>query len=156
LASKKGMAITAAIVAAIVGTSFLVWLIPQSNPGMTSSEIVSDVYARHNDLAANVESMLDQWQAGDVSSQDMLTQISAARADTQQMQKQIRDARPEAEWRQSFNLYAQALETFLEFLGAAEKRVNSGDVSDSPEIEDLKKRWRDYVDQSVAAIPIAS
>lgn len=156
MASKKGMAITAAIVAAIVGASFLVWLIPQSNPGMTSSEIVSDVYARHNDLAANVESMLEQWQAGDVSSQDMLTQISAARADIQQMQKQIRDASPEAEWRQSFNLYAQALETFLEFLGAAETRVNSGDVSDSPEIEDLKKRWRDYVDQSVAAIPIAS
>lgn len=156
MASKKGIAITAAIVAAIVGASSLVWLIPQSSPGMTSSEIISDVYARHNDLAANVESRLEQWQAGNVSSQDMLTQISAARADIQEMQKQIRDARPEAEWRQSFNLYTQALETFLEFLGAAETRVNSGDVSDSPEIEDLKKRWRDYVDQSVEAMPIAS
>jgi hypothetical protein len=83
LASKKGIAITATIAAAIVGSSFLIWLIPQSSPGSMvelprdDDEILSDVYSRHQSLATNIQSKFDQWKSGEVvTTSDMLSQIS--------------------------------------------------------------------------------
>jgi hypothetical protein len=70
LASKKGIAITAVIAAAIVGSSFLIWLIPQSSPGSMiglprdDNGIISDVYSRHQSLATNIESKFEQWKGG--------------------------------------------------------------------------------------------
>ncbi|MCI0562027.1 MAG: hypothetical protein MN733_26365 [Nitrososphaera sp.] len=160
MASKKGIAITAAIVAAIVGASFLIWLMPQSSPGAiiapprTDSEIISDVYARHNDLADSVESSFAQWTKGNVTSEEMLDQISNVRTEITQMQSQIESASPAAEWQQSFDLYEQALDVFSEYLDAVEGKVESGGTGGAAEIEELRIEWRDYVDQSVAAMPI--
>jgi hypothetical protein len=60
LASKKGIAVTAAIAAGIVGASFLIWLLPQSSPGTTITPTndyrdINNVYARHNNLAEEAE-----------------------------------------------------------------------------------------------------
>lgn len=158
MASKKGIAITAAIVAAIVGASFLVWFIPQSSPGnvdvpRTDADIASDVYSRHLDLAASVESDYFSWRNGTMNAQDMLVSLDAARQETQQLQRQMQ-REPAAEWRQSYDLYEQALDLFGEYLGEIEIAVESGDTSPQQEIESLKAEWQDYVEQSVQAIPI--
>jgi hypothetical protein len=155
------MAVTAAIMAAIVGASFLIWFIPQSNPGSlitprADSEIISDVYARHNDLADDIESKVSQWRQGDLTSEEILDQITQARPRVHEMEKQIRDSNPAQEWQESFDLYEAALSVFSEYLDAAEALVNAGDTSGSDaDIEDLRAEWRGYVDQSVRAMPAA-
>ncbi len=161
MASRKGIAITAAIVAAIVGASFLIWFIPQSNPGSlitprSDSEIISDVYSRHNDLADDIESKVSQWRQGNLTSEEILGQITQARPRVQEMEKQIQDANPAQEWQQSFDLYELALGVFSEYLDAAETLVKTGDTSGSDvNIEELRTEWRGYVDQSVQAMPAA-
>lgn len=161
MASRKGIAITAAIVAAIVGASFLIWFIPQSNPGSlitprADSEIISDVYSRHNDLADDIESKVSQWRQGNLTSEEILGQIAQARPRVQEMEKQIQDANPAQEWQQSFDLYELALGVFSEYLDAAETLVKTGDTSGSDaDIEELRTEWRGYVDQSVQAMPAA-
>ena len=155
------MAITVAIVAAIVGASFLIWFIPQSNPGslitpQTDSEIISDVYSRHNDLADDIESKVSKWRQGNLTSEEILGQITQARPRVQEMEKQIQGANPAQEWQQSFDLYELALGVFSEYLDAAETLVKSGDTSGSAvDIEELRAEWRGYVDQSVQAMPLA-
>ncbi len=156
MATKKGIAVTVAIVAAIVAASFLIWFIPVSNPALTESEIISDVYSRHDDRLGNVEVMFEDWRKGNVTSDDILDEIGAARTDIQGMRDQIEDANPGAQWQRSFDLYVQALESSLEYLDAIESRVNAGDTSEpSTEMSDLMKEWRTLVDESVAAMPLA-
>ncbi len=156
MATKKGIAVTVAIVVAIVGASFLIWFIPVSNPALTESEIISDVYARHNDLLGNVELMFEDWRKGNATSDDILDKIGAARTDIQGMRDQIEDASPGAQWQRSFDLYVQALESSTQYLDAIETRVNAGDTSEpDTEISDLMSKWRALVDESVAAMPLA-
>ena len=54
------------------------------------NEIISDVYSRHQSLATNIESKLEQWKSGEVSSNDILSQISLDRSDIQNMRQQTR------------------------------------------------------------------
>lgn len=157
MASKKGIAITAAIVVVIVGASFLVWFIPQSSPGSldvprTDVDIASDVYSRHLDLAASVETDYSSWRNGTLNSENMLGRLEAARLETQQLASQMQ-REPAAEWRQSYDLYEQALDVFGEYLGELEAVVESDDTTTQQEIESLRAQWEDLVEQSVQAMP---
>jgi ribosomal protein L25 (general stress protein Ctc) len=159
LASKKGIAITAAIAAAIIGSSFLVWLIPQSTTGnfnapRTDGEVISDVYSRHLDLASSVESDYEGWRNGTMSSEDMLGRLESAREETRQLTQAVQ-RQPAAEWQQSYDLYEQALDVFGEYLGEIETAVENDETGAQQEIDSLKTEWQGYVDQSVQAMPIA-
>jgi hypothetical protein len=162
LASKKGIAITAAIAAGIVGASFLVWFVPQSSPGSiitdvprTDEEIASDVYSRHIDMASRIDSDFAAWKNGTKTSDEVLGSISSARTETQQLVREIQ-RQPAQEWRQSYDLYEQALDVFGEYLSNVEAAVKGGDntsASQQQELDSLKAEWQDYVDQSVQAMP---
>jgi hypothetical protein len=162
LASKKGIAITAVIAAAIVGSSFLIWLIPQSSPGsMTElprddNSIISDVYSRHQILATNIESKFEQWKSGEVTSSDMLSQISLNRSDIQNMRQQLDSASPAQEWQQSYDFYIQALDSFLIYLNLMQTIIedNDGLPDSNVKLYDLKQEWEGYVNNSINAMPI--
>jgi hypothetical protein len=161
LASKKGIAITAAIAAAIVGSSFLIWLIPQSSPGSMierprdDNEIISDVYSRHQSLATNIQSKFDQWKSGEVTSSDMLSQISLDRSDIQNMRQQLNSASPAQEWQQSYGFYIQALDSFLKYLDLMQTiiDVNDGMLDSNVKLDGLRQEWEGYVDDSINAMP---
>jgi hypothetical protein len=161
LASKKGIAITAAIAAAIVGSSFLIWLIPQSSPGSMierprdDNEIISDVYSRHQSLATNIQSKFDQWKSGEVTSSDMLSQISLDRSDIQNMRQQLNSASPAQEWQQSYGFYIQALDSFLKYLDQMQTiiEVNDGMLDSNVKLDGLRQEWEGYVDDSINAMP---
>lgn len=160
MASKKGVAITAAIVVAITGASFLVWSVPQSSPGnfdtpRTDADIASDVYSRHLDLASSVESEYSRWINGTLGADEMLSRLDSAGLETRELVRQIQ-REPAPEWRQSYDLYEQALDVFGEYLGEIELAVERGDTGPQQEIDDLKAQWRDYVEQSVQAVPIGT
>jgi hypothetical protein len=161
LASKKGIAITAAIAAAIVGSSFLIWIIPQSSPGSfielprADNGIISDVYSRHQSLAAGVESKFEQWKSGKVTSTDMLSQINLEKSDIQNMRKQLDNASPAQGWQGSYDLYIQALDSFSEYLDLMQTRVKNDEKLDSNlKLDGLKQKWEGYVDDSINAMPI--
>ena len=163
LASKKGIAITATIAAAIVGSSFLIWLIPQSSPGSMvelprdDDEILSDVYSRHQSLATNIQSKFDQWKSGEVvTTSDMLSQISLDRSDIQNMRQQLDSASPAQEWQQSYGFYIQALDSFLKYLDRMQTTIekNDGMLDSTVKLDGLKQEWEGYVDDSINAMPI--
>ena len=161
MASKKGIAITAAIAAAIVGSSFLIWLIPQSSPGSMierprdDNEIISDVYSRHQSLATNIQSKFDQWKSGEVTSSDMLSQISLDRSDIQNMRQQLNSTSPAQEWQQSYGFYIQALDSFLKYLDLMQTiiEVNDGMLDSNVKLDGLRQEWEGNVDDSINAMP---
>ena len=162
MASKKGIAITAIIAAAIVGSSFLIWIIPQSSP---SSRIdlppddngnISDVYSLHQTLATNIESNFEQWKSGEVTAGDMLSQVSRDRSDVQNMRQQLDSASPAQEWQQSYDFYIQALDSFLKYLDTMQTIIVENNVTQDSNLKlhALKQEWQGYVDSSVNAMPI--
>jgi hypothetical protein len=162
LASKKGIAITAAIAAAIVGSSFMIWLIPQSSPGSMielprdDNEIISDVYSRHQSLATNIQSKFDQWKSGEVTSSDMLSQIGLDRSDIQNMRQQLDSASPAQEWQLSYGFYIQALDSFLKYLDRMQTMIEENDriLDSNIKLDGLRQEWEDYVNNSINAMPI--
>ncbi|MDQ3853554.1 MAG: hypothetical protein M3299_12045 [Thermoproteota archaeon] len=162
MASKKGVAITAVIAAAIVGSSFLIWLIPQSSPGnmmglpRDDNSIISSVYSQHQSLAVNIESKFEQWKSGEVTSNDMLSQISLERSDIQNMRQQLDSASPAQEWQQSYDFYIQALDSFLAYLDLMQTIIegNDGMPDSNVRLDDLKQEWEGYVNNSINAMPI--
>jgi hypothetical protein len=161
LANKKGIAITAAIAAAIVGSSFLIWIIPQSSPSnliqppRTDNEIISDVYSRHQNLAADIQSKFEQWKIGNATSVDILDQLNSDRANIQSMLKQLDSASPAQAWQRSYDLYSQALDSFLQYLDLMQTRIENHERTDSnTELDGLKHKWEGYVNESINVMPI--
>jgi hypothetical protein len=162
LASKKGIAITAAIAAAIVGSSFLIWIIPQSSPGSMielprdDNGIISDVYSRHQSISTNIKSKFEQWKSGEVIRSDILSQISRDRSDIQNMLQQLDSASPSQEWQQSYDFYIQALDSFLKYLDLMQTIIeeNNGMLDSNVKLDALKQEWQGYVDNSINAVPI--
>jgi hypothetical protein len=162
LASKKGIAITAVIAAAIVGSSFLIWLIPQSSPGsmITPSRgdngIISDVYSQHQSLAINIESKFEQWKSGEATSNDLMSQINLDRSEVQNMQQLLNSASPAQGWQQSYDFYIQALDSFLKYLDVMQTVIEENDrMPDSNiKLDGLKQEWEGYVNNSINAMPI--
>ncbi len=162
MASKKGIAITAVIAAAIVGSSFLVWLIPQSSPGSMitpprdDNGIISDVYSQHQSLATNIESKFEQWKSGEATSNDLLSQINLDRSDIQNMLQLLNSASPAQGWQQSYDFYIQALDSFLKYLDVMQTVIEENDrMPDSNiELDGPKQEWEGYVNNSINAMPI--
>ncbi|HEU4604942.1 MAG TPA: hypothetical protein VFS46_01760 [Nitrososphaera sp.] len=158
MASKKGVALTVGIAAAIIGSSFLIWYIPQSNPGTfidaprTDSEIIGDVYGRHNDLAIDVDTRFEQWKNDDPAAGDMAAQLDSAKTQIGEMRQQLDNRRPAQEWQESYGIYVQALDAYAAYLGALEQKVDGGDRTDPD--PGLAQEWQGLVDESVSAMPI--
>lgn len=155
LASKKGVALTIGIATAIIGSSFLIWYIPQaSNPDAprTDGEIISDVYSRHNDLASDVELRFEQWKDNDTSASDMSAQLASAKSQIEEMRQRLESRQPAQEWQESYEIYVQALDAYILYLDALDQKVADDDRV-NPD-SSLYQNWQNLVDQSIAAMPI--
>jgi hypothetical protein len=160
LASKKGVALTVGIAAAIIGSSFLIWYIPQSNTGTfidaprTDGEIISDVYTRHNVTATDIDAKFDQWKNNDLSDGDMSAQLDSAKSQIGEMWQDLDGRQPAQEWQESYDIYLQSLDAYTAYLDALAQKLSSGDKTDPDPA--VYQNWQDLVDQSVAAMPINS
>ena len=159
MASKKGVVLTFGVASAIIGSSFLIWYIPQSSPGAfelphTDEAIISDVYSRNFDLFDDVDSKFKQWKQGQLSSEDMVIRITAAVVETTSIEAELYQTKPAQEWQESYDLYGQALESFQKFLNAMKAKVEGNDKSDNPDLESLRVEWDNHVEESINAMPI--
>src|SRR3712207_5760791 len=120
--------------------------------------IISDVYSRHQTLATNIESNFEQWKSGEVTSGDMLSQITRDRSDIQNMRQQLDWASPAQEWQQSYDIYIQALDSFLKYLDTMQTIITENDITPDSnsnlKIDALKQEWQGYVNSSVNTMPI--
>jgi hypothetical protein len=141
LGSKKGMVITAIILAAIFAASFLVWLIPQN---AETSFIISD-YEDHLDKAKEIHQTL---QSGiDQEFNNMLNKkispeeyIDIAEISNSQVNSiiiQLVESKAPEEWYESYLNYIEALKKFnseiRETIVVAEM-VNDSKIDKSEEI----------------------
>ena len=156
MVSKKGIALTVGIATAIVGSSFLIWYIPQSNIGdvpRTDEEIVSDVYSRHNDLASTIELRFEQWKDNSTATSDMSSQLASAKSQIEDLRRQLDSRQPAQEWQRSYDIYVQALDSYIAYLDALAQKVADGDRTNPDPA--LYQNWRDLVkqfEQSVEAM----
>lgn len=161
MASKKGIAITAAIAAGIIGASFLIWLIPQED-GVNVRQITppqhqaifQEVYSQHTGLALDIESKYDLWKKGSVSSDTMSSAINDAKTNTGNLRKSLVDAKPPQDWQQSYNSYMAALDTFGQYLDGIKSKVQAEDKFDDSAIDGLKQKWEADIDSAIKSVPV--
>ena len=160
MTSKKGIAVTAIVLAGITGTSFLVWLVPVENQ---TTFVVSD-YGNYLDGVKNIHEVLQEsieldYQSlrdGEISPKDYGT---AAEATSSQVTAQIGEfitSKPPEEWQASYISYMEAMRKFNEYI--EETRVlalmieNNGSEEEMSKalqkIEELKKESQELIKSS--------
>ncbi|MGY5143129.1 MAG: hypothetical protein ACW9XH_01480 [Candidatus Nitrosopumilus sp. bin_32a] len=116
MASKKGIATTAIILAAITGASFLLWIIPQD---IETTFVVSDyenyldgVKNIHEVLEESVEIEYDNLRTGKISPQEYIrvTEVTSSQVTTQI--SEFVTSKPSEEWQTSYISYMDALKSF--------------------------------------------
>ncbi len=120
MASKKGIATTAIILAAITGASFLLWIIPQD---IETTFVVSDyenyldgVKNIHEVLEESVEIEYDNLRTGKISPQDYIrvTEVTSSQVTTQI--SEFVTSKPSEEWQTSYIRYMDALKSFNSYI----------------------------------------
>lgn len=171
LASTKGIAITAAIVAGIIGASLVIWFLPPQNTTTTNitdeegaaadvanlaADNLSFVYTAHSLTVTEVDNAFEKWAAGDVSSEEANAAIDKAMSDIGDLRARVDTPGVPAEWQESYGLYSQALDKFEEYLDEMKSIVNSDDPLDKDrlELETLKAEMDALIEQAVDAYPI--
>ena len=165
MASKKGIMITAIILAAITGASFLLWIIPQD---VETTFVVSDyknylngVKNIHEVLGESIEMDYDNLRTGKISPQDYigLTEVTSSQVTTQI--SEFVTSKPSEEWQTSYINYMDALKSFNSYI--LETKVlanmiengNTEDVMDETleRINTLKSESEEFVKMSDQSRP---
>lgn len=120
MASKKGIAVTAIILALITGASFLLWVIPQEN---NTTFIVTD-YEGYLNGAKNIHEVLQE--SMDLEYQNLkdgkispLDYISIAEVTSSQITTQISEfvtSKPSEQWQESYISYMNGMKKFNEYI----------------------------------------
>jgi len=120
MASKKGIVVTAIILAAITSASFLLWIVPQD---VETTFVVSDyenyldgVKNIHEVLQESIEIEYENLRTGEKSPQEY---ISVTEVTSSQVTTQISEfvtSKPSEEWQTSYISYMDALKSFNSYI----------------------------------------
>ncbi len=160
MASKKGIAVTAIILAAITGASFLLWVIPQENE---STFIVTDyqgylngVENIHEVLQESIDIEYQNLREGKISPEDYITvtEITSSQVTTQI--SEFITSKPSEQWQESYINYMDAMKKFNEYILETKVLANqiqngspNKDISQTIEkIESIKAESMEYVKKS--------
>ena len=160
MASKKGIAVTAIILAAITGASFLLWVIPQENE---STFIVTD-YQGYLDGVENIHEVLEEsidieyqnLRDGKISPEDYITvpEITSSQVTTQI--SEFITSKPSEPWQESYINYMDAMKKFNEYILETKVLANQIQNGSSDEeisqtiekIESIKSQSMEFVKKS--------
>ena len=120
MASKKGIAITAIILASITAASFLLWVVPQEN---NSTFIVTD-YEGYLDGVKNIHEVLQEsidieyrnLQDGKISPSEyiIITEVTSSQVTTQI--SEFVTSKPSEKWQESYISYMNGMKKFNEYI----------------------------------------
>ena len=157
MASKKGVAITIIILAAITGASFLLWIIPQENK---TTFVVTD-YKGYLDGVKNIHEILQE--SIDIEYQKMIDgEISTeeysvdAEMTSSQVTSQISEfvtSKPPEEWQKSYINYMEAMKKFNQYIVETrvlakliEEKSSKDEINEvMKKIESIKSESKDFV-----------
>ena len=120
MASKKGIAITAIILAAITGASFLLWIVPQEND---TTFIVTD-YEGYLDGVKNIHEVLQEsvdmeyqnLREGKISPIDYITITEVTSSQVTTQISEFVTSKPSEQWQESYISYMNAMKKFNEYI----------------------------------------
>ena len=120
MASKKGIVITAIILAAITGASFLLWVIPQEND---TTFIVTD-YEGYLDGAKNIHEVLQEsidieysnLREGKISPMDYITITEVTSSQVTTQISEFITSKPSEQWQESYISYMNGMKKFNEYI----------------------------------------
>ena len=160
MASKKGIAVTAIILAAITGASFLLWVIPQENE---STFVVTD-YQGYLDGVENIHEVLQEsidieyqnLRDGKILPEDYITvtEITSSQVTTQI--SEFITSKPSEPWQESYINYMDAMKKFNEYILETKVLANQIQNGSSDEeisqtiekIESIKSQSMEFVKKS--------
>ena len=160
MASKKGIAITAIILAAITGASFLLWVIPQEND---TTFIVTD-YQGYLDGVKNIHEVLQE--SIDIEYQNLrdgkstpkdyiaITEVTSSQVTTQI--SEFITSKPSEQWQESYINYMNGMKKFNEYILETKvlaNQIENGSIDAEmlqtvDRIESIKAESIEYVKKS--------
>ena len=160
MASKKGIAVTAIILALITGASFLLWVIPQDND---TTFIVTD-YEGYLNGAKNIHEVLQEsidleyqnLKDGKISPSDY---ISITEVTSSQITTQISEfvtSKPSEQWQESYINYMNGMKKFNEYIletkvlaNQIENKISDGEILQTiDKIQSIKDESIEYIKKS--------
>ena len=160
MASKKGIAITAIILAAITGASFLLWIVPQEND---TTFIVTD-YQSYLDGAKNIHEVLQEsidieyqnLREGKISPMEYIaiTEVTSSQVTTQI--SEFVTSKPSEQWQESYISYMNGMKKFNEYILETKvlanqienESLNAEILQTMDKIESIKAESIEYVKKS--------
>lgn len=141
MASKKGIATTIIILAAITGASFLLWVIPQENE---TTFVVSD-YKDYLDGVKNIHEVLEEsinieYQNllnGKITPQDYITITEVTSSQVTAKISEFVTSKPSEEWQASYISYMEALKKFNSYI--TETKVLANLIENDGSQEEMEK-----------------
>ncbi len=157
MASKKGIAVTVIILAAITGASFLFWIVPQNDE---STFVISD-YESYLNGVKNIHEVLQEaidieyqnLRNGEITPEDYIkiTEVTSSQVTTQI--SEFVTSKPPEEWLGSYINYMDAMKKFNSQIGETKVLANMIEkgsteaemVETLQKIESLKEESLEYV-----------
>ncbi|MBT8243354.1 MAG: hypothetical protein HKP34_06620 [Nitrosopumilus sp.] len=165
MASKKGIMITAIILAAITGASFLMWLIPED---VETTFVVSD-YGNYLDGVKNIHEVLEESVEieyenllnGEISPEEYIavTEVTSSQVTTQI--SEFITSKPSEEWQDSYINHMESMKSFNSFIIETKvlaKMIENGSTEDEmnpilEKIDSLKMESKEYAKISEQSRP---
>ena len=120
MASKKGIAITAIILAAITGACFLLWIVPQENDTtfiVTDYEVYLDgVKNIHEVLQESVDMEYQNLREGKISPIDYITITEVTSSQVTTQISEFITSKPSEQWQESYISYMDGMKKFNEYI----------------------------------------
>ena len=120
MASKKGIIITIAILAAISGASFVIWFLPQNNG---SSLVVSDykneldsIKERKSIISSEIDSSLKGVSDKSISPDEFINKIQVSSSQVTSLVSELIESNAPPQWQQSYGAYFESLKKYNEYL----------------------------------------
>jgi len=160
MASKKGIAITAIILASITAASFLLWVVPQEN---NSTFIVTD-YEGYLDGVKNIHEVLQEsidieyrnLQDGKISPSEyiIITEVTSSQVTTQI--SEFVTSKPSEKWQESYISYMNGMKKFNEYIIETKvlanqienESIDSKILETADKIESIKVESIEYIKKS--------
>ena len=160
MASKKGIAVTAIILALITGASFLLWVIPQDND---TTFIVTN-YEGYLDGAKNIHEVLQEsidieynnLREGKISPIDYITITEVTSSQVTTQISEFITSKPSEQWQESYISYMNGMKKFNEYILETKvlaNQIENGSLDEEilqtvNKIETIKAESIEYVKKS--------
>ena len=119
--TRKGIIITVAMLTAISGASFVVWVLPQNHG--SSSIVVSDfkseldsVKERHLLITTSIESNLKALSDKSMTPDEFINQTQISSVQITSLTSEMVESNAPTEWKQSYGAYFESLKKYNDYL----------------------------------------